>query len=63
MVEAHIIDFIELKGENHGIFLFITFTKIVFSHNIFCILGLGYYSEQAQESVHHNFKVIFIIFY
>ena len=36
MVEQHIVDFLDMKGE---------------------AAGLGFYSEKAMESVHHNFKV------
>ena len=37
MVERHIVDFFELKGE---------------------AAGMGFYSEQAMEAVHHDFKVV-----
>ena len=36
MVEQHIVDFLDMKGE---------------------AAGLGFFSEQAMESVHHDFKV------
>lgn len=36
MVERHIIDFLQLKGEESG---------------------LGFWMEQAMESMHHDFKV------
>lgn len=36
MVERHIVDFLELKGE---------------------VAGLGFWMEQAMESVHHDFRI------
>ena len=37
MIEKHVVDFLDLKGES---------------------AGLGFYSEQAMEAVHHDFKVM-----
>ena len=37
MIEKHVVDFLDMKGES---------------------AGLGFYSEQAMEAVHHDFKII-----
>ena len=42
MIERHVMDFLDLKGES---------------------AGLGFYSEQAMEAVHHDFKVTVLLSY
>ena len=57
----HIVEFLEMKNSSSD--NPVGKSPLFFEVFLFVLLGLGFYSEQAFESMHHDAKVVYNLYF